>query len=175
MEEKGQFQQAHSVRLERSLSRAKPGVGKIKQVLIVSLISVSAVAWVISITQPGVMAAAMVSYDPALISLFAVSWTVGMAAMMFPAISPMVLLYNKLTNGDGSNNVQALVQQGEKLSLHSSRTILFVGSYLLIWALTGIALLLVWSLIMDGTVMNIAKGGQQQSAIYGAILIISGF
>ncbi|MGI0018917.1 MAG: DUF2182 domain-containing protein [Nitrososphaera sp.] len=148
---------------------------KIKKVLIVSLISVSAVAWVISITQPDVMAAAMVSYDPVLISLFTVSWTVGMAAMMFTAISPMVLLYNKLTTGDGSSNAQALTQQDEKPSLHSPGTILFVGSYLLVWALTGIALLLGWSLIMNSTVMNIAEGGQQQSAIYGAILIISGF
>lgn len=38
----------------------------------------------------------MKSYNPILIALFTVSWTVGMAAMMFPAIVPMVLLYSKL-------------------------------------------------------------------------------
>ncbi len=38
------------------------------------------------------------SYDPIAISLFTISWTIGMAAMMFPAITPMVLLYNKLIN-----------------------------------------------------------------------------
>jgi predicted metal-binding membrane protein len=34
----------------------------------------------------------MMNYNPIAISLFTISWTAGMAAMMFPAIAPMVLL-----------------------------------------------------------------------------------
>ena len=149
---------------------------KIKQFLIASLLSTSALAWVISIVQPDVMGAAMANYDPILLSLFTASWTVGMAAMMFPAISPMVLLYNKLTVGEAGSNAQALAQQ-EKRLLFSPRTILFVASYLLVWALAGVALLLCWSLVIDSmAMMTIAVGGQQQtSVIYGIILIISGF
>ena len=45
--------------------------------------------------QPDMMNV-MIGYNPTLISLFIASWTAGMAAMMFPAIIPMVVLYNKL-------------------------------------------------------------------------------
>jgi hypothetical protein len=38
------------------------------------------------------MMKAMMTYDPVAISLFTVSWTAGMAAMMFAAISRMVLM-----------------------------------------------------------------------------------
>jgi predicted metal-binding membrane protein len=41
------------------------------------------------------MMAAMMNYNPIAISLFNISWTIGMAAMMFPAITPMVLLYTR--------------------------------------------------------------------------------
>jgi predicted metal-binding membrane protein len=34
-------------------------------------------------------------YDPVEISLFSITWTVGMAAMMFPATTPMILFYNR--------------------------------------------------------------------------------
>jgi predicted metal-binding membrane protein len=45
-------------------------------------------------------------YNPAALSLFVVIWTAGMAAMMFPAIIPMVLVFNRLinTNNATSNN-----------------------------------------------------------------------
>ena len=40
--------------------------------------------------------------------LLVISWTVGMAAMMFPSITPMVLLHNKLirASGDGRDNTK---------------------------------------------------------------------
>ena len=38
----------------------------------------------------------MMTYNPVLVLLFTASWTAGMAAMMFPAIVSMVLLYNRL-------------------------------------------------------------------------------
>jgi predicted metal-binding membrane protein len=120
------------------------------------------------------MAAAMANHDPILLSLFTASWTVGMAAMMLPAISPMVLLYNKLTVGNAGSNAQALPQQQEKRPLFSPRTILFVASYLLVWALAGVALLLGWSIVMNNTVVTIGANAQL-GVIYGAILIISGF
>ena len=45
--------------------------------------------------------------NPIAVTIFTISWTVGMAAMMFPAIIPMVLLYNRLSNSktDDNNNV----------------------------------------------------------------------
>jgi len=49
---------------------------------------------VLSKDQPDMMVA-MMDYNPVAISLIAISWTIGMAAMMFPAITPMVLLYTR--------------------------------------------------------------------------------
>ena len=72
---------------------------KLQKILLFSLILTSALAWVISKDQPDMMKA-MMTYDPIAILLFTASWTVGMAAMMFPAISPMVLLYNRLIKND---------------------------------------------------------------------------
>jgi hypothetical protein len=122
--------------------------------------------------QPDMMAA-MMNYNPVAISLFTISWTIGMAAMMFPAITSMVLLYIRLikrsnsgsdgyddTIGKGmaSSQYSIFVERGgddackttkkpkrsslSSLSFFTSSVsiIFFVGSYLLVWAVTGIVL-----------------------------------
>ena len=110
------------------------------------------------------MMAAMATYDPVLISLFVASWTVGMAAMMFPAVSPMVLLYNKLISGsEGSDSTQSLsVQDQPRSRPYPLKTILFVGSYLLVWAITGLVLFLGWSLVMNNVIMSDTADNMQQ-------------
>ncbi len=72
---------------------------KLQIIILISLISISTFAWIIS-KDPSDMMKAMMTLDPALILLFTASWSVGMVAMMFPAISPMVLLYNRLIKND---------------------------------------------------------------------------
>jgi hypothetical protein len=49
----------------------------------------------------------MTFYNPSALSLFVVIWTAGMAAMMFPAIVPMILVYNRLidTNKNATSNI----------------------------------------------------------------------
>jgi predicted metal-binding membrane protein len=139
------------------------------------------------------MMKAMMTYDPITISLFTASWTVGMVAMMFPAISPMVLLYNRLikSNNDtgsgssiGKDEVSSSLVVEEKNNNdhntpHSStfsyllRMMLFVGCYLAVWALTGIVLLLAWSVPLNTfVVMGIER--KQLDIIYGVLLIIAG-
>jgi predicted metal-binding membrane protein len=80
---------------------------KTQKVVIASLIGTSALAWLLSIQQPDMMVA-MSTYNPLAISLFTAIWTAGMAAMMFPAITPMVLLYNRFIvsreNKEGSQS-----------------------------------------------------------------------
>lgn len=176
-----------------------------QKAVIASLIGTSAIAWIASIEQPDMMVA-MTTYNPLAISLFTASWTAGMAAMMLPAIAPMVLLYNRLVANNHNNkeskkeaNQNALVVQednddddegGQKpmsssfsssSSVRSLRVILFVGCYLLVWALTGIALLLGWSVVMNNTIMSAASaaGGNNNASqtlpiIYGSLLIIAG-
>jgi predicted metal-binding membrane protein len=165
---------------------------KLQKIILLSLVTTSALAWVVSKDQPDMMKA-MMTYDPITISLFTASWTVGMAAMMFPAISPMVLLYNRLIKGNndtgsgssiGKDEVSSSLVVEEKNNNdhnepHSStfsyflKMMLFVGCYLAVWALTGIVLLLAWSVPMNTfVVMGIER--KQLDVIYGVLLIIAG-
>lgn len=100
-----------------------------------------------------------------------------MAAMMFPAIAPMVLLYNVIATGRRYKSTQSSVtvqeQPPAKLSVRSLKVALFVGSYLLVWAVTGIALLLGWSVVMNSTIMSHGNS-KLLPVIYGSLLIVAG-
>src|SRR5215472_13834953 len=76
---------------------------RIQKIIIISIISIAAISWVLSKDQPDMMPA-MMNYNPVAISLFTISWTIGMAAMMFPAITPMVLLYSRLIKRGNSSS-----------------------------------------------------------------------
>jgi predicted metal-binding membrane protein len=156
-------------------------MNKIQKAVIASLIATSALAWIASINQPDMMVA-MTTYNPLSISVFAASWMAGMAAMMFPAITPMVLMYNRLVTNRKNNrgDYSSVTIQEEKegkatssTSFPSLRIILFVGSYLLVWALTGIAILLGWSAVMNNTIMTTGNTVLIQY-LYGSLLIIAG-
>ena len=159
---------------------------KVRKAVVISLIATSALAWIASINQPDMMVA-MTTYNPFSISLFTASWTAGMAAMMFPAITPMVLLYNRLVTSKQNNRSSqssVTIQEEEEAaeenskvmssrSFPSLRIILFVGSYLFVWALTGIALLLGWSVVMNNTIMTTDSASIVQY-LYGSLLIVAG-
>jgi predicted metal-binding membrane protein len=152
---------------------------RVQKAVVISLIATSAIAWIASIDQPDMMVA-MTTYNPLSISLFTASWTTGMAAMMFPAITPMVLMYNRLVTNRGNNidsQSSVTIQEEERGKASSSfpsfKVIIFVGCYLLVWAATGIALLLGWSVVMNSTIMTTANTVLIQY-LYGALLIIAG-
>ncbi len=162
---------------------ASATMDRIQKAVVISLITTSAIAWIASIDQPDMMVA-MTTYNPLSISVFAASWTAGMAAMMFPAITPMVLMYNRfVTNRKNSRgNYSSVTIQEEKeckattsssSSFPSLRISLFVGSYLFVWALTGITLLLGWSAVMNSTIMTTGNTVLIQY-LYGSLLIIAG-
>ena len=77
---------------------------KVQKIILVSLIFTSLIAWLFSINQSDMMMETMMTPNPIAVLVFTVSWTVGMAAMMFPSIVPMVLLYNRLIVGDNNSN-----------------------------------------------------------------------
>jgi predicted metal-binding membrane protein len=134
---------------------------KSQKIILASLIIISAVSWVASKDQ-SMMEEIML--DSGMLFLFTAVWTVGMAAMMFPAISPMVLLYKKLiTNNTG---------ESETGGYDHVKLISFVGSYLAVWTLTGIVLLVGWSILGDNFFMETTN--KEMGTIYGIILIISG-
>jgi predicted metal-binding membrane protein len=161
---------------------------KVQKIILVSLISISLIAWLFSIKDPDMllMMEAIMTLNPIAISMFTVSWTIGMAAMMFPAIVPMIVLYNRLIIGNKDNDSHIddskrinNNKQRQFLPLtfsssinYSLKTILFVGSYLLIWSLTGVLLLLSWSILMNNLLMT--SRIIDLDIVYGVMLIISG-
>jgi len=172
-------------------------LNRLQKTILLSLVSSSAITWVVAgLQQDNIMAAMSssllsstgsgsnsISLNPIAISLFTAIWTAGMAAMMFPAITPMVLMYNRfVTNRKNNRSGQSSVtieeeehqQRDKSTSLFTSlRVILFVGSYLLVWALTGIALLVGWSAMMNSTIMTTGNTVLIQY-LYGSLLIIAG-
>jgi predicted metal-binding membrane protein len=177
-------------------------------VIISVVIIISVLTWLVSIWQYDVMMSSMMTfYNPSALSLFVIIWTAGMAAMMFPAIVPMILVYNRLIDtsrtknntgigssqlsyhesDDGSNDNDieetghegsALKRLRSKLRSKSYDIILFGSAYLAIWALTGIILLVGWSLLFGTIFSHLGESNVQglvlTNTIYGIVLIISG-
>jgi len=143
-------------------------MNKPQKIIIISLLVTTGLSWYFSTMQPDMMKV-MMGYNPTLISLFIASWTAGMAAMMFPAIIPMVVLYDKLT-ANKQSDISAVTLQTNLA--HTFNVILFIGMYLVIWALTGLALLLGWSIAMNFFMSD--HSNTNLSIVFGSILIITG-
>jgi predicted metal-binding membrane protein len=174
-------------------------MNRIQIILISALISISVITWLVPSQQYDTMMSTMMMFhNPAALSLFTVIWTAGMAAMMFPAISPMVLLYDRMIKNKSNNETSSskkgeaseslLVgmdnsKEQEKMkssvsfwSPYSLKMILFVGSYLLVWAITGIAILVGWSIPMNYLLAEPFTNNAQSlvDIIFGVLLVISG-
>jgi predicted metal-binding membrane protein len=166
---------------------------KLQKIILVSLVSISAASWLTSLAFQNDMM--MLSSSASGMSngnnddnrdlsttsshlFFVLLWTVGMAAMMFPAITPMVLLYNKLTSSENNSQIQVALQKndGPSQKVYPFKTTLFVGGYLAVWSLTGLVLLFGWSALMSLTTSAVSSESsiQYNYYIYGAILIIAG-
>lgn len=76
--------------------------------IIAIVISITLLTWLVSIWQYNAMMSSMMTFyhNPPALSLFVVLWTAGMVAMMFPAIVPMILVFNRQVNTSNaaSNN-----------------------------------------------------------------------
>lgn len=144
------------------------------------------------------MMQAMMTLNPIAVTIFITGWTIGMAAMMFPAIIPMVLLYNRLIsdaqNSDNNENnnfplsSKFDVDEDDMAKSKNERsqnfypyrqswkvikTSGFVGTYILVWALTGVILLVFWSLLLNNLFIGYSLG--DLAIVSGILLIISGF
>jgi predicted metal-binding membrane protein len=202
----------------------------ISSIIIIIVVSISVFTWFVSIWQYDTMMSSMMTfyYSPVALSLFVVIWTAGMAAMMFPAIIPMILFYNRLIdssksskdnphsnhtsqmlyhrqdntrsdkdNNNNNNGIPNTVNPGQNkrrktynlsyvLRPKTYYMMIFILSYLAIWAITGIILLIGWSYALDILLsqlgMNDIQQQQQQqqkeqlsiNTIYGVLLIVSG-
>jgi predicted metal-binding membrane protein len=91
----------------------------------IALTALAALAWAVTIAQargmgvgPGTMGMAL--------PLFLAMWVAMMAAMMFPSVAPVAILWTKVIRGkaDGAQRVARLVQ--------------FVGGYMIAWTAYGL-------------------------------------
>ncbi len=143
-------------------------MNNLQKIIIISLLSTAGAAWILTSLQPDMMSFTN-TYNTLLISLFTVSWTASMAAMMFPAIVPMVLLYDKLITNKQSDSSTVIAHRQFS---HNFKIVLFIGVYLVIWALTGLGLLLGWSFPMNSFMRSLDNN--QIGIIFGSIVIVSG-
>ena len=95
--------------------------------LIALLLTFAAVGWAVTGDRMAGMDAGP-GTDPGALGFYVGVWVVMMAAMMFPSISPMVLVYSQLTRA-----------RREKGQAAPAGTVgLFIGGYLVTWTLVGL-------------------------------------
>jgi predicted metal-binding membrane protein len=92
-----------------------------------ALLGLALVAWIVTDLQMAGMDAGP-GTDPGALGFYVSSWVVMMAAMMFPSIAPMVLMYRNLQRGRR--------EQGQAVAAGASA--LFVGGYLAVWSASGL-------------------------------------
>ncbi len=110
-----------------ALRRAPPRPELIRLGLIGLLFALAAVAWTVTDSRMDGMDAGP---GTALGSLgfFVTAWIVMMAAMMFPSIAPMVVMYTRLQEG----------RRQKGLDTPAGATAAFVGGYLVAWSAAGV-------------------------------------
>jgi predicted metal-binding membrane protein len=110
-----------------TLRRPPPLPALIQLGLIGALLVLAAVAWGVTSEQMTGMDAGP-GTDPGSLGFFLGVWVVMMAAMMFPSIAPMVLMFARIQEGRRERDAAA----------PAGLTTLFVGGYLVSWAAAGL-------------------------------------
>ncbi len=111
-----------------TLRRSPPPLPALIQLALVgTLLGLAALAWALTSRQMAGMDAGP-GTDPGGLAFFLAAWVVMMAAMMFPSIAPMVLMFARIQEGRR--------ERGE--SVPTTLTALFVGGYLVSWGAAGL-------------------------------------
>ena len=97
-------------------------------VIVAALVALAGLAWWSTGERMAGMDAGP-GTDPGALGFYVTTWVVMMAAMMFPSIAPMVLMYAALQRG---RRAKGMVAQ-------PAATPLFVAGYLLLWGAAGFA------------------------------------
>ena len=110
-----------------TIRRAPPLPGLIQLGLVGLLVALAAVAWAIAGDRMAGMDAGP-GTDLGALGFFVGVWVVMMAAMMFPSISPMVVMHVRIQEGRRERGRAAPI----------SATAFFVGGYLVAWVAAGL-------------------------------------
>jgi predicted metal-binding membrane protein len=95
--------------------------------IIAVLVGLAAIAWWATDLRMAGMDAGP-GTDPGALGFYVTTWVVMMAAMMFPSIAPMVLMYVGLQRGRRAKGLTAPI----------GATAFFVAGYLVTWAVVGL-------------------------------------
>jgi predicted metal-binding membrane protein len=113
--------------LDSSVARRPAPLPAVIQLGLIGLLGgLAALAWALTSEQMSGMDAGP-GTDPGTLGFFLGVWVVMMAAMMFPSIAPMVLMYARMQEGRGEQSARA-----------AGSTAIFVGGYLVSWTLAGL-------------------------------------
>lgn len=97
-----------------------------------SLLGVALISWWITLFQEGMMLdVGMFQLDAVALVVFSSSWTTGMIAMMFPTTVPMMLMFIRI-----GKSAKPEVRAGGGPTM--TKAVLFIGSYIAIWAVVGV-------------------------------------
>src|SRR3954453_5158719 len=91
------------------------------------LLLLAAIAWAVTGDRMGGMDAGP-GTELGGLGFWVTAWVVMMAAMMFPSIAPMVVMYARIEEG----------KRDKGKATHAGATAVFVGGYLLTWAASGL-------------------------------------
>jgi len=122
--------------------------------LVALLFCLTGIAWWLTAQRMAGMDAGP-GTDLGTLGWFAGVWVVMMAAMMFPSVAPTVALYARMTRRRGL-----------------SRSLLFTGAYLLVWAVAGVAAYGVFRVgkVAFGTEFAWGNGGRW---VAGGVLVVA--
>jgi pentapeptide MXKDX repeat protein len=110
-----------------SVRRAPPLPELIRLGLIGLLVALAAAAWIVTDSRMGGMDAGPGTALGTL-GFFITAWIVMMAAMMFPSIAPMVVMYARMQEG----------RRQRGAAIPAGTTAVFVGGYLASWTAVGL-------------------------------------
>ena len=103
-------------------------LGRAQLALLGALLALAVAAWVMTSDRMGAMES-MPGMSLGGLGFYITVWVVMMAAMMFPAVAPTVLMYDRLREGHRARGKGAA----------SDATALFVAGYLCVWTAAGLA------------------------------------
>jgi predicted metal-binding membrane protein len=142
-----------------TLRRVPPLSGVVQLGLILGLVLLAAIAWAMTGDRMDGMDAGP-GTDLGGLGFWVSAWVVMMAAMMFPSIAPMVVMYARIEEGKRKNGKPA----------EAGTTALFVGGYLLTWTVAG---LIGYTLIEGGRALDLGFLAWDSGGPYvaGAVIV----
>ena len=135
------------------MSEVKSSTGRINgEFVTLALMALAAAAWWLTSTTSADMGADHMM-TPMSLGPFLVAWTLMMAAMMLPAVTPVVRLYQRAAAAG-----------------HVAPSGYFVCAYLAVWALSGLPAYLLWRMLA----MPLQDGERWALRVAGATLLFAG-